>query len=373
MEDEFLYLKIAESIRQSIADGIYKAGETLPSFRDLAASWKCTLGTVQRAMRTLSEEGLITSHVGKRSRVAAQLTYTQDHSLRRANLIHRAESFLLDVFTTGYTPSEVEDAFRTALNRWHAVSQESPGRKQRLLKFAGSHDLAIAWIATHFSEITPNYRMNLKFTGSLAGLKMLAAGKADIAGTHLWEHSTGVYNEPFLRELFPQKTLAMIHLAQRRIGLIIKKGNPRGIHSLEDLTRTDVRFINRQAGSGTRVLLDSLLREKGIQNELIQGYGEEKTTHSEIAVAVGEDLADVGLGLEAAAKSFGLDFIFLSLERYDLVVLQEVFPLSPIQELIHWLQGEEFRTLLNGLGGYESSEGGQVKWIYPQLGRKSNP
>jgi putative molybdopterin biosynthesis protein len=131
---------------------------------------------------------------------------------------------------------------------------------------------------------------------------------------------------------------------------------------VHDLTREDIIFVNRHAGSGTRVYLDSLLRRNGIDPALIRGYANQKTTHSEIAAEIAEDHADVGLGLEAAAKAYSLDFIFLNLERYDLVVKAKLFNEVPIQNMIAWLKGEEFRLLLNRLGGYGYSESGDVHW-----------
>ena len=362
MEENYLYIKIADSIRRDIACGNYRQGDALPSIRSLAKAWQCTIGTVQRAIQELVAEGFVSSHVGRRNRVIGTIPSPGEDSLRRASLIHRAETFLLEMMTSGYSLDETEDAFRIAVSRWQSISQHRPGSKFKTLHFSGSHDLVTAWIATHFSEIAPGYSMQVNFVGSLSGLTALKENKADIAGTHLWDVNTGEYNIPYLHRLFPDQSLAMITLAQRRIGFIVKKGNPKSIHGIDDLARPQVRFVNRQEGSGTRVLLDSLLQNRGIDGRLINGYPVQKTTHSEIAYEVAEDHADVGIGLEAAARSYGLDFEFLTLERYDLVVRPATYELPAIQKMIQWLQGVEFRTLLNRLGGYEYPESGRVSW-----------
>ncbi len=362
MGEDYLYLKIAASIRRDLANGMYKPGDTLPPIRSFAESWHCTIGTVQHAMQTLASEGMVSTHIGKGTKVIGPITLLADDPLRRANLVHRAETYLLEVMTSGYTTVEVEDSFRIALDRWRKISSPNEGVNQKTLRFAGSHDLAVAWLATHFSEFAPGYQLHLTFSGSLTGLMSLLEGKADIVGSHLWDDESETYNIPFIHNLFPGEKLALITLANRRIGFMVKRGNPKNIRSIEDLTRPEIRFVNRSAGSGTRVYFDSLLRKKKIQPEAVQGYANQKSTHSEIAAEVAEDHADVGIGLEAAAKSYNLEFVFLTMERYDLVMKQDIFDLAPIQAMISWLKGNEFHQLLEHLGGYEHGESGQVIW-----------
>lgn len=313
-------------------------------------------------MQTLASEGMVSTHIGKGTKVIGPITLLADDPLRRANLVHRAETYLLEVMTSGYTTVEVEDSFRIALDRWRKISSPNEGVNQKTLRFAGSHDLAVAWLATHFSEFAPGYQLHLTFSGSLPGLMSLLEGKADIAGSHLWDDESETYNIPIIHHLFPGEKLALITLANRRIGFMVKRGNPKNIRSIEDLTRPEIRFANRPAGSGTRVYFDSLLRKKKIQPEAIQGYANQKSTHSEIAAEVAEDHADVGIGLEAAAKSYNLEFVFLTMERYDLVMKQDIFDLAPIQAMISWLKENEFHQLLEHLGGYEHGESGQVIW-----------
>jgi putative molybdopterin biosynthesis protein len=362
MDNEYLYLQIAASIRRDIANGMYATGDSLPSIRSLTETWNCTIGTVQHAIKNLASEGLVTTHVGKSTKVLGPISTHPTDPLRTANLIHQAESFLLEVLTSGYDPAEVENAFHIALDRWRSISRSQVRMDPQILRFSGSHDLAVAWLATHFENIAPEYQFHITFTGSLSGLISLAEGKSDIVGAHLWDDITGSYNTSYIHSLFPGERLALITLAQRRIGWMVKPGNPKNIRSSKDLSRQDIRFVNRHAGSGTRVYLDSLLKQNKIDPTSIQGYSNQKTTHSEIAAAIVEGKADVGFGLEAAAKAYDLEFIFVNLERYDLVVKSPTFDLVPIQKMIPWLKSEEFHVLLNHLGGYVYGESGEVHW-----------
>jgi len=362
LDEEYLYLQIASSIRRDIVNGLYKPGDSLPSIRSYSETWHCTIGTVQRAFQKLASQGIVTTHIGKRTEVIGSLTTEPVDTLRRANLIHHAETFLLEVITSGYTTSEVENAFKTAVDRWRSVSQSHEVASNKTLRFAGSHDLAVAWMATHFQDFAPGYQLHLTFSGSISGLVALTEGKCDLAGSHLYDDQSGTYNIPFLKSLYPNEKLAVITLAQRHLGLIVKPGNPKKILSIADLIREDVTFINRHSGSGTRVYLDSELKKLGIESRQINGYMTQKTTHSEVASEIAEDHADVGLGLEAAAKAFNLDFVFLTLECYDLILKAKTFEAEPIQNMIKWIKGEDFHALLSRLSGYEYAESGNVQW-----------
>jgi putative molybdopterin biosynthesis protein len=157
--------------------------------------------------------------------------------------------------------------------------------------------------------------------------------------------------------------VALVTLAQRKIGFILSPGNPAGIHSLEDLTRQGLRFVNRQPGSGTRVWLDTMLHKTGISSEKIHGYQDEKITHTAVAQAVAEKNADVGIGLEAAALQFGLEFKLLTHDRYDLVIPKEILGIEPIENLVSWLQNPSTRLVIEKLGGYRATETGQIAWV----------
>jgi molybdate-binding protein/DNA-binding transcriptional regulator YhcF (GntR family) len=363
MAETYLYRRIAEAIRRQIMQGDLRPGDRLLSVRGMTQQWGCTVGTVQRAYQELAAQGLVTSRAGQGTRVVDHVSVQDDTSLRRAALVHRAEAFLLEVLTAGYSAGEVEDAIRQALDRWRIVAQQVDTPPARMLRFSGSHDPVVAWLATHFGEVAPGYTLQLQFTGSLGGLIALAEGQAEIAGCHLWDQETDTYNVPFIRRVLPGRRVALIRLAYRRLGLIVPAGNLSGIQDLKDLKQSHLRFINRQAGSGTRVWLDAALHRLGISADEIHGFQDEKMTHSEVARAVAEGQADVGIGLETAALAYHLDFILLTRERYDLVVSEDCFISSPVQQLVDWLRGKEARGLFASLGGYEREETGKVDWV----------
>lgn len=184
-----------------------------------------------------------------------------------------------------------------------------------------------------------------------------------MAGCHLWDEETNVYNKPFIQRLLPVQRVACLTLSLRRLGLIIPSGNPASISDLASLTRSDPRFVNRQRGAGTRAWFDAQLRRRGIAPEQIAGYEHEVTTHSEVARAIAADHAAVGLGIETAALTYGLQFICLTTERYDLVIPAGVWRTSPIQALVRWLSTSEAKSAIEHLGGYNIEETGRVEWV----------
>jgi molybdate-binding protein/DNA-binding transcriptional regulator YhcF (GntR family) len=363
MDDARIYQKIAATIRQQILSGKLSPGDRLPPMRQMADEWSCTIGTIQHAYQELSHQGLVASRPGQGTHVVGQLPQTDDTPLRQITLVHRAEAFLLEVLTAGYEPVEVEQAVRMALDRWRAAEQRPLIPSGDTVKFAGSHDLAVAWLAGHFGDICPGFNLQVTFTGSLGGLIALAEGQAELAGSHLWEAETNSYNRPFVRRLFPGKRVALVTLAYRRLGLILPPGNPQGIQSLEDLSRYGTRFINRQSGSGTRVWLEAQLHSLGVDPQSIQGYGDEAMTHSEVAGAIAEERVGAGLGLEASARAYGLSFIPLQLERYDLVIPKANLERPPLGKLVDWLQGVEARKVVGALEGYDTRETGNLIWV----------
>ncbi|MBN1148866.1 MAG: GntR family transcriptional regulator [Anaerolineales bacterium] len=362
MDETSLYQKIIAAVRQEIMEGQLKPGERLPPVREMAARWDCTLGTVQRAYRELAGQGLVISRAGRGTHVVDEPPIADETPLRRANLVHHAERFLLEALTAGYTPDEVEAATRLALDRWRSISQERLPPMQGILRFAGSHDPALAWLAANFPQIVPQFSLQLGFSGSLGGLIALAEGQADLAGCHLWDQETDSYNTPFVQRLLPGRRVALVTLAQRRLGLITAAGNPLGISDFSDLERP-LRFVNRQPGSGTRVWLDAALQALQIDPSEIQGYDDERLTHTDVARQVAEGRADVGLGLESAALVFGLDFIYLALETYDLVIPAEMMETACVRQLVEWLDSNEARRAIEALGGYETEWTGKIRWV----------
>jgi len=365
-----LYEQIAEAIRQEILTGKLKPGDRLPPLREMAVRWRCTVGTVQRAYADLAQQGLVVSRAGQGTHVIGQgspltgQTFTgESPALRRANLVHRAEAFLLETLTAGHTPAEVEEALRQALERWRTSEQEPAPTIGNVLRFCGSHDPFVAWIGSHFGEIAPSYSLELSFSGSLGGLIALARGEAELAGCHLWDVESEIYNLPFVKRMLPGKRMALVTLAERALGLIVPQGNPAEVSGLKDLERPELRFANRQAGSGSRVWLDVQLKKAGVRYGSIRGYSNEYQTHTEVARAVVEGQVDVGLGLEAAAQGFELGFVPLTRERYELVIPATNYENAAIQALLSWLGKRAAQHALATFTGYDGKEMGWTNWV----------
>lgn len=354
-----LYQQVAESVRQEILNGHLRPGDRLPPVREMARRWRCTVGTVQRAYRELARQGFVVGRRGQGTRVADR--WTAPTPLRRAALVHHAEAFLLRALSEGYSPAEVEQAVRLALDRWQALVREPPIPEAHILRFAGSHDLLLARIAAQFSRIIPGHALRLTFTGSLGGLMALAAGTADLAGSHLWDAESDTYNVPFVRRLLPGRRVALLTLAHRRVGFIVAPGNPLGLQGLADLARPGLRFVGRPRGTGIRVWLDAQRRQQSLKGWSAPTM--EVTTHSELALAIADGRADAGLGIEAAARAYGLDFVPLTRERYDLVIPLEIWETPSVAALLRWLTPDAAHALAADLGGYETEATGQVEWV----------
>jgi molybdate-binding protein/DNA-binding transcriptional regulator YhcF (GntR family) len=359
-----LYLQIAESIRQEIVYGALQPGDSLPSLRAMAERWRCTVGTVQRAYAELARDGLVTSRFGQGTRVAAAAPAAgQAAPLRHAALVNQAERFLLDTLAAGYDAGEVEQALRLALDRWQSMAAAQSAAPEHTLRFAGSHDPAISLLAAAFEEIAPGWTLAVRFNGSLGGLMALAQGEAELAGCHLWDQTSDSYNRAFVEHVLPGRSVALLTLAQRRLGLLTLAGNPQAIAGLADLARAGLRFINRQRGAGTRVWLDVQLHAAGVDAAAIAGYDVEVATHSAVAEAVAAGQADVGLGIEAAALAHGLGFVFLASERYDLAIPAAVWEQPAVQALAEWLASAAAKGAIDALGGYDTAESGRVVWV----------
>ena len=224
----------------------------------------------------------------------------------------------------------------------------------------GSHDLTLDLISQFLAEREPPRRLASANAGSLGGLLALRRGEAHLAGTHLLDPETGEYNLPYIRRYLPHTPVVVVTLTRREQGIMVARGNPKGIHGIADLARTDVTYVNRQRGAGTRVLLDYLLNQAGITAGQLRGYDREEVTHLAVAVDVATGLADCGMGVHAAAEALGLDFVPLTWERYDLVVPRHVWDgelLAPLREL---LADAKFRAAVASLPGYDPTAMGEL-------------
>ena len=217
----------------------------------------------------------------------------------------------------------------------------------------GSHDLTLDLIAQFLAE--HDRRLASANVGSQGGLVALKRGEAHIAGSHLLDPKDGTYNISYIRQYMPDIPVKVVALVGRDQGLIVKKGNPKGIKSLKDLTRHEVQFVNRQRGAGTRVLLDYHLNLMTVSKESIAGYYQEEYTHLGVASAVASGRADCGLGVAAAAQALDLDFIPLFQERYDLVIPKQFAEDELLAPLFDLLADARFREAVSKLKGYDVS------------------
>ena len=224
----------------------------------------------------------------------------------------------------------------------------------------GSHDLTLDLLASHLRRRHPRLSLSSANVGSLGGLLAISRGEAHLAGSHLLDPESGEYNIPDVRRMLPGRQVVLVNLTHREQGLLVSPGNPKRIQSLTDLVRDDVTFINRQRGAGTRVLLDYKLGELGIDSSQIRGYGRTEYTHLAIAAAVAGGTADAGLGILAAARALGLDFVPLAKERYDLVIPREHYESPALQALLEVVRSEEFKHEVQAMGGYDVSQTGDV-------------
>ena len=222
----------------------------------------------------------------------------------------------------------------------------------------GSHDMTLDLMAQFLAR--RGRRLASANVGSLGGLVALRRGEAHLAGSHLLDPQTGVYNLSYIRQYLPQTPVKLIALVGRSQGLLVSKGNPKSIHSLEDLAGPQVTFVNRQRGAGTRVLLDYLLGKLGIASQQISGYNQEEYTHLAVAAAIASGRADCGLGIAAAAQALNLDFIPLFDEQYDLVVPTVYYQGDLLAPLLALLQEPAFRQAVAGMPGYGVSRMGSL-------------
>jgi putative molybdopterin biosynthesis protein len=223
----------------------------------------------------------------------------------------------------------------------------------------GSHDLILDVVADMMPNLFHGVNLSSTHVGSMGGLLALKNGEAHIAPTHLLDEASGVYNIPILQKLFPNKQMALIKGVGRIQGIMVKKGNPLQITGITELAKG--RYVNRQRGAGTRVLLDYLLKKDGIDPATIQGYDREAATHMAVAAAIQGGSADAGMGILSAAQAMGLDFVPIGVEEYDFAIPVEYLELEHVQRFIQTLKSSEFLSALEKLEGYTAKQCGRIE------------
>ena len=231
---------------------------------------------------------------------------------------------------------------------------------QNTLVAVGSHDNTLDVLADQLKAEKSNLTLSSSHVGSMGGLMAIKKGVCHMAGSHLLDTEDGSYNARYLKKYLPNIDVRLVNLVFRDQGFIVPKGNPKQINGIEDLCRKDIRFINRQGGSGTRILLDYRLEQSGIDTGMINGYGIEEFTHMSVAVAVLSGTVDVGLGIYAAAKALDLDFIPMVTEQYDLVIPQIYIDMQQVQILLGIINSGVFKKRVEALGGYSTKKTGTI-------------
>jgi molybdate-binding protein/DNA-binding transcriptional regulator YhcF (GntR family) len=366
-----LYLQIAEQLRQLIATEQIKPGERLPSIRQLSHVLGVNPNTVCRAFLELEQEQILVSRRGGGTSVSPNRA-ADVRSVRQKRLLENTNEDIIRSLSQGYSPEELEAAFYLSLERWREerkisakITEEAaaPGRESNVIRIVGSHDVALNILLDLLRQKVEGFRAEVTHAGSLGGLIALQEERADLAGTHLLDEETGEYNFPYVKRVLPGRELAIVNLSYRIQGLMFARGNPRQIAKLADLRRPDVTFVNRQKGSGTRVLLDLQLKRQGISSSEIKGYEVEFDSHLAVASYIARGAADVGLGIEAAATSHNLDFMAMFRERYDLVIPLANYRSERLAPMLGIIASEEFKKIVEGVGGYDTSQTGATIFV----------
>ena len=277
-------------------------------------------------------------------------------SLEHAGLVELAET---------RRHKNVVEKFYCATARAYAVNfMVLPEAGQTgLLVLVGSDDPALGMLAQRLQDDPSAPDVLTIAMGSLEGLIALRQGVGHVAGCHLLDPQTGDFNRSYARALFPGRELAMVTLAHRLQGLILPPGNPRGYDTFGEAVRAGARMVNRNRGAGTRVWIDRLLAAAGIDPVTVPGYEQEVTTHEQAARAVASGTADIAVGIYAAARAQGLDFVPLMEERYDLVMPRPVFEDELVAPLLRLLNDDQFKRDVDRLGGYVTAATGSASML----------
>ena len=222
-------------------------------------------------------------------------------------------------------------------------------------------DILLDILARYISELYPDFNVLRSYKGSYNGLYDLYNNKVSIASSHLWDGDTDTYNFDYVKRLLPGTPCILINLAYRLQGFYVQKGNPLNLKAFEDLTNENVKFVNREKGSGVRVLLDEKLKLLNINPYSINGYFNEETSHLGVASSVGRGDANVGIGNKKAAMQVEtIDFVPLQTERYDLIIKKSDLNNPPYQSILSILSSQKFKNELEGIGGYDLKDLGKI-------------
>ncbi|MBQ8236696.1 MAG: molybdopterin biosynthesis protein [Oscillospiraceae bacterium] len=231
---------------------------------------------------------------------------------------------------------------------------------ENTLVVIGSHDPLLDELGNMLHVENNGVYMSSSHVGSMGGIMAIRRGEAHAAGCHLLDTADGSYNTAFIRKYFPRGGVKLIRCVGRQQGLMVARGNPLGIEKFSDIARDGLRYVNRQKGSGTRILTDYLCRQNGLDTAAIYGYDREELTHTSVAAQIISGSADAGMGIYSAAKLYDLDFIPICIEEYDLIIPDHAWDTPMVQQLLATLKSGAFREKLLAMGGYTVENPGEI-------------
>lgn len=236
----------------------------------------------------------------------------------------------------------------------------TPEKLQNTLVVIGSHDPLLDEVADMMHRADPTVFMSSSHVGSMGGIMAIRRGEAHAGGCHLLDTETGVYNLSFLKKYFPNGGIRLVRCVGRQQGLMLAKGNPLDIKEFADIAKNGVRYVNRQKGSGTRVLMDYLCEQYAVNVSDIYGYEREELTHTSVAAQIANGSADAGMGIYSAAQLYDLDFLLICIEEYDLIIPDHAWETPVVQQLIATLKSPAFREKMLAMGGYTVDHPGEI-------------
>lgn len=304
-------------------------------------------------MDTIYEKTYTPDEVAKMFKISKHTVY---------ELIKRGELYAFKIGNKMRIEESEITKFKDSGKRPSSSQSAGMSYQDEQLHLAGSHDFLIEQLIKYITSQSSALTIQPTYIGSLEGLMTLYRGGCDIAAIHLLDPTTKEYNLPFVKQLFVHERITVMRLAEREQGLIIAKGNPKNITSFQDLTRKDVKFVNRQKGAGTRFLFDSLLADENIAPTSIKGYEIEEWNHLATASYISGGVADVTFGIRPAASKLDLDFIPITNEKFDLVFKWNAQNEKVLQHLIDIIQLTAFKETLTKLEGYDGSELGLITY-----------
>lgn len=248
---------------------------------------------------------------------------------------------------------------RNAMNQsYNQIVEEGPRINELIIC---GQDLSLDILANHLTTMSETLQIYRSFMGSYNGIYALYQGRVNVATAHLWDGDTNQYNSTFVNKMMPGIPALIIRIGKRKQGFYVQKNNPKGITGWSDLKRKDVTIVNREKGSGTRVLLDEKLRLMGIIGDYIEGYYRECKSHLAVATTISRGGADVAIGSEMGCKNIpGIEFIPLQTECYDLIIRLADAEKQPYRSILEILASDAFKMDLQSIGGYDTEETGKI-------------